>query len=85
MTSKQPATNDQNGAQQSGFGPEYARYAGLGVQFAGTVCLLVLGGYWLDRKIETLPVFTALGALLGCVGGIISLVKKVPPPRGTPH
>jgi F0F1-type ATP synthase assembly protein I len=77
-----PPKNEDSG--QADLASDYARYGSLGMQFAATICLLVLGGYWLDEKLGTRPWFTALGALSGCVGGTISLVKKVPPPRGRP-
>jgi hypothetical protein len=40
--------------------------------------LFTLGGLWLDRKIPSMePLFTILGAALGAVGGMTSLVKQV--------
>jgi len=63
-------------------GSEYARYAGLGLQFGVTVALLALGGYALDRWAGTLPLFLLVGVGLGFAGGLISLVRHVPAVRG---
>jgi len=63
-------------------GGEFGRYAGLGAQFALVICLLAFAGYALDDRLGTLPLFLILGVLAGFVGGTISIVKKVPPPRG---
>ena len=63
-------------------GSDFARYAGLGVQFAATVVLLALLGYWLDQRAGTLPLFLLAGVFLGFLGATISLVRHVPPVRG---
>ena len=63
-------------------GTEFGRYAGLGLQLAASICLLALGGYWLDGRFGTLPVFLLLGVLVGSIGGTYSLIRKVPPARG---
>lgn len=62
-------------------GSEYARYAGLGLQFGFTVALLSLGGYALDRWAGTLPLFLLVGVALGFAGGLISLLRHVPAAR----
>jgi F0F1-type ATP synthase assembly protein I len=66
-------------------GSDYARYAGLGLQFGLTVVLLALGGYWLDTRAGTLPLFLLVGVFLGFLGATISLVRHVPPARGGPR
>ena len=62
---------------------EWGRYAGLGLQFAASVLVLALGGYWLDRRMGTLPLFLIVGVLLGFIGGTVAIVKQVPPPTGS--
>jgi F0F1-type ATP synthase assembly protein I len=64
-------------------GGDFGRYAGLGLQFALVICLLTFAGYALDEKLGTLPLFLIVGVLAGFVGGLISIVKKVPPPSGS--
>ena len=61
---------------------DFARYAGLGLQFGFSVALLSLGGYALDRWAGTLPLFLIVGVALGFTGGMISLLRQVPPARG---
>lgn len=54
----------------------FGRYA-VGLQFAGTVGLFVVLGWWADRKLGTTPWLLLAGALLGIVGSFISLISKV--------
>jgi F0F1-type ATP synthase assembly protein I len=65
---------DRRGFQAIG---EYGRFIHLGTQF----CLLmvggVLGGWWLDKKFDLLPLFTVLGACLGTAVGIYTLYRAV--------
>jgi len=69
------------GPRAPGPGPDFARYAGLGVQFAATVGLLSLAGYWVDRWLDTLPLFLLVGLSLGFLGAMLSLVRQVPRAR----
>jgi len=56
----------------------YLRYASAGTQLGIVVVLFTLGGLWLDGKVPSLsPLFTILGAVLGAVGGMTSLVVQV--------
>jgi len=56
----------------------YLRYASAGTQFCVVMTLFTLGGVWLDGKFEGLrPLFTILGALLGMVGAMTSLILNV--------
>lgn len=32
----------------------------------------VLGGYWLDQRLGTVPVFALIGFAFGCVGGAVA-------------
>lgn len=75
-----PIPRGKPGLGEQGF--DYARYAGLGLQFGVTVALLALGGYALDRWAGTLPLFLLVGVALGFAGGLISLVRQVPAARG---
>ena len=63
-------------------GAEFARYAGLGLQFAATVVLLAFAGYWVDQWLGTLPGFLLAGVFLGFLGAMISLLRQVPAARG---
>lgn len=46
---------------------EAGPYLGLGMQLAFTLLAFTLGGYFLDRRFETLPWLTIGGALIGLV------------------
>ena len=39
------------------------------------MALPALGGYWLDRRLGTLPVFLMIGLLLGFVVGMLHLLQ----------
>ena len=56
--------------------------ASLGITYGATVLVFVGLGWWLDDRFGTSPWLLIVGMLLGSVGGIVSLVKKVPPVGG---
>jgi hypothetical protein len=53
------------------------RYAGLGVQLAVTLVVLLLAGQWADRKLGTGGVITIAAAFLGFAGTMYSLVRTL--------
>ena len=61
------------------------RYAGTGLTFALTILVLGFVGWWLDERLGTRPWLMILGILAGFVGGLISMVKRIPPPTGKPR
>ena len=56
-----------------------ADLAGIGLQFALTVVVFVLGGVWLDKRLGTSPWLLILGVLVGAGWGD---VLHVPPSQG---
>ncbi len=52
-------------------------YIGLGIQFTLVTILFLYGGWWLDQKIATTPVFTICGAFLGAGLGFYSLYRTL--------
>ena len=64
------------------------RYAGLGLQFAGTTGLFVFMGYELDKRMGWTPWGLVGLGMLGLVGGLYLLIKEVikadadPSPKG---
>jgi len=62
---------------------ELARYSGIGLQFAATFVLFTLGGRWLDGRWESSPWCLLVGVALGFSLGLFSLLKKLPPARGS--
>jgi F0F1-type ATP synthase assembly protein I len=53
----------------------------LGFRFALTILICVYGGYWLDNKLSTLPLFLILGALAGTAGGFLTVYRAVFPSK----
>lgn len=53
------------------------QYVDLGLQFALAILLCTGGGYWLDSKMNTLPLFLILGLLLGATSGFITIYRAV--------
>jgi len=70
---------DERLRQQS----DFVRYAGLGLQFAGTFLVFGAIGYWLDGRLGTRPWLMIVGIALGASGAFWSMVRKVPPARGS--
>lgn len=60
------------------------RYAGVGVQFAAVIAVFGFGGYWLDGKLGTLPLFLIVGTFLGFGLSTYSLVRRLAPPPDDP-
>ena len=52
-------------------------YLGLGTQLAATVILMVLIGYWLDKKFGTSPLWIVLFSILGMFLAIYNFIKSV--------
>ena len=53
----------------------------LGLRFALAILLTAGGGYWLDSKLHTLPLFLILGLLIGATSGFMTIYKAVYPDR----
>ncbi len=49
----------------------------IGIQFAVAVGLCMAGGYWLDKKLGTIPLFFILGVLLGASAGFLNIYRTV--------
>jgi ATP synthase protein I len=54
---------------------EAGPYLGLGMQLALTMAFFTLGGYLLDRWLDTVPWLTIGGALVGMAAVFIQLVR----------
>lgn len=53
------------------------QYMGFGLTWALSVLLFLLGGWWLDGKVGTEPLFMILGAFVGAAAGFYSLWHHV--------
>ncbi len=56
---------------------EASRYLGLGLQWALSTLLFLLGGWWLDSKLGTGPLLLILGAFVGAAAGFYSMYRHV--------
>ncbi|MEE2900683.1 MAG: AtpZ/AtpI family protein [Myxococcota bacterium] len=54
-----------------------SRASSIGLEFAMTSLAGLGGGYWLDKTLDTNPVFTLGGFILGVCAGFWSLYKAV--------
>jgi F0F1-type ATP synthase assembly protein I len=54
-----------------------AEFAGLGLQFAGSLCLFGLLGWWLDRKLGTTPWLLILLIFVGAGAAFYSMYRRV--------
>ena len=57
-------------------GAPWMRFAGLGVDFAATVGVFILIGYWIDRHWQLGRKATITGAILGLIGGMYNLIRR---------
>jgi|RhiMetdeSRZDD1v2_1073273.scaffolds.fasta_scaffold2238072_2 F0F1-type ATP synthase assembly protein I len=55
---------------------DYYRYAGVGLQFAATLAVFALVGWWGDGKLGTSPWLLLIGVFAGFGLGFYSLVSK---------
>ena len=54
-----------------------SRASSIGLEFAMTSLAGLGGGYWLDKTLDTNPVFTLFGFIFGVCAGFWSLYKAV--------
>jgi F0F1-type ATP synthase assembly protein I len=52
-------------------------FAGVGFQFAVAIVLFVLLGQWIDKKLETRPVFLLIGVFVGGTAAFYNLYRKI--------
>ncbi|MBI2849710.1 MAG: AtpZ/AtpI family protein [Chloroflexi bacterium] len=56
-----------------------ARLIGLGWYVGASIFLGVIGGIWLDNRLNSKPVFVILGLLLGIIVAFYGLYKMILP------
>jgi len=60
---------------------ELYRFSALGLQFAATIGVFALVGWWVDGKVGTRPWLLIVGVFLGFGLGLYSMILKVPKAR----
>ena len=53
-----------------------SEFAGIGIQFALTILVFVLGGVWLDKRLHSSPWFVLGGTFVGAAGGFYSMYRQ---------
>lgn len=54
-----------------------AQFMDLGLRFALAILLCAGGGYWLDSKLNTMPLFVIIGLFLGATSGFLTVYRAV--------
>lgn len=75
----QPAKRFETGARRAG---DLYRYSGLGMQFAASIIAFAALGWFIDRKLGSMPWLLIVGVFVGFGAGMYSLLKKIGPPTG---
>ena len=71
------AEKNQEENLPSGLVSAAGQYMGLGLSWALSTLLFLLGGWWLDGKLGTMPLFLILGAFVGGGAGFYSLYRHI--------
>ena len=71
------AGHDQEDSTQSQMWQAAGQYTGYGLTWALSTLLFLLGGWWLDGKLGTMPLFLILGAFVGAGAGFYSLYSHI--------
>ena len=67
------AGQDRKESQRALLWASAGQFTGYGLTFALSTLLFLLGGWWLDGKLGTMPLFLILGAFVGAGAGFYSL------------
>lgn len=57
--------------------PSTSDYAGMGVQFGGSIVLFAYAGYWLDRRLGTSPWLLLLLVFAGAGAAFYSMYRRL--------
>jgi ATP synthase protein I len=71
-------TREPKGASGPGDdGPSVGEFAGVGLQFAGSILVFLFIGQWLDDRFHTKPWLLIVGVFSGAVLGFYSMYHKL--------
>lgn len=54
-----------------------SRYIGIGLQLSATILIGLFLGYFVDRKLNTIPWFTLTGSAVGFVVAFVNLISEL--------
>ena len=63
-------------ANKAGDRPSWLRFSGIGIEFVAAIAGFALVGYWVDRHWDTKPWGLVIGAVLGLLGGMYTLIRE---------
>ncbi len=69
-----PDGRDADAARQARAG---WKYAGIGLQFAGSILLFLYVGRWVDRRLGSEPVGLILGVFVGAGAAFFSMYRRL--------
>jgi len=72
--------DEPRGTRSSPSSPEglsVGSFAGIGIQFAVSLVLFLLGGQWLDRRFDTSPAFVVGGVFVGGGAAFYSMYRRL--------
>ena len=55
----------------------FALFTEIGLILLVTVLAGVMGGYWVDQQLGTLPIFLLVGLLIGLGGGALAMYRMI--------
>ena len=73
---QKPDSGQQGGPQKNDDGRNYARWAGLGFEFAGVLAVFCYMGYKLDEALNTSPWLLITGFAVGFAGMFYMILKQ---------
>lgn len=68
---------DRRGGQTSPRAPTTGDYAGMGLQFGGSIVLFAYAGYWLDRRLGTSPWLLLVLVFVGAGAAFYSMYRRL--------
>ena len=75
MTDKNPHKAEMGADQSDSL--EVRSFAGVGLQFAASLVIFLLGGQWLDQRFGTSPVFVLAGVFIGGGAAFYSMYRRL--------
>lgn len=72
---KKPYPSGREKARSDGI--SVGSFAGVGLQFAASLVVFLLGGQWLDTRFGTSPVFVLAGVFIGGGAAFYSMYRRL--------
>lgn len=76
MPKKRPVLLKKNDSPKTNDPQSLMRFAGMGTELAAAIIGFAAIGYWVDRGFESFPRGTAIGAVLGIIGGMYNFLRE---------